>query len=68
MDSRQKGQVMLKQIIAALNGVQSAANKTAGELTKLSKGKDADEDAYQNAAASAYSIASLASGALKDYQ
>src|SRR5258706_10974293 len=52
----QKTQATIKQFTGALQAVQGAANKTSGELTKLSKGKDVDESEYKNAAISASSI------------
>src|SRR5262245_38151182 len=64
----EKGKVILNQIVTALQAVQAAAGKASADLTKLSKGKDADETAYKNAAITANSIASLAADALKDYR
>ena len=58
----QKGLTVLKQVATALQAVQGAAAKTSADLTKLSKGKDADQDAYQNAAANANSVGAAAGG------
>ena len=61
----QKGSTTLKQVATALKAVQSAAAKTATDLSKLSKGKDADKDAYEAASTKASSVGSMASSALQ---
>ncbi len=64
----EKGKVMLNQTVTALQAVQSAASKASGDLMKLSKGKDVDEDEYKNAATSANSVGDAASSKLKDFK
>jgi hypothetical protein len=55
---------VLKQMETALQAVQSAAGKAAGDLRKLAKGKDSDKQAYENAAGVAEAIGGGASNAL----
>jgi hypothetical protein len=60
----QKALALVKQIAAALESVQGASGKAAADLRKLAKGKDADKDAYDNAASVAESIGGTAGTAL----
>jgi hypothetical protein len=64
----EKGKVILNQIVAALQAVQAAGDKTSADLTKLSKDKNLDETEFKNAAVSANSIASLAADTVKGYK
>jgi hypothetical protein len=60
----QKGVTILKQVATALKAVQNAAAKTSVELSKLSKGKGVDPDAYEAASTTASSVGMLAGDAL----
>jgi exonuclease VII small subunit len=64
----QKGLAILRQIVAALQAVQGAAGKAAGDLRKLAKGKDSDKDAYESAAGAADFIGAAAGDALGKIQ
>jgi exonuclease VII small subunit len=63
----EKGKVILNQIGTALKAVVTAAKKTAADLTKAASAPNVDTSVFQNAAAAANSIATLASDTLKDY-
>ena len=56
----EKCKELINAVITAARSVQAAGNKTAAELTKLSKGKDVDEQAYLAAASEARSQAGAA--------
>jgi hypothetical protein len=51
---------LINAVISAAKTVQSAGSKTAADLTKLSKGKDVDEEAYLAGAAEARAQAGAA--------
>ena len=56
----EKCKEMINAVITAAKAVQTAGTKTAADLTKLSKGKDVDEQAYLAAASEARSQAGAA--------
>ena len=59
---------LLKQIAAALESVQGASGEAAAALRKLAKGKDAEKDAYDNAASVVESIGRTAGTALNTFK
>ena len=61
-----KGLAVLKQTVTALQAVQGAAAKAAGDLRKLAKGKDSDKQAYESAAGVADAIGGGAGNALNE--
>jgi len=61
-----KGLATLKQTVTALQAIQGAAGKAAGDLRKLAKGRDSDKNAYETAASTAESIGGAAGNALND--
>jgi hypothetical protein len=66
-----QAKALVNQYISALKAVQGAGSKAAADLTKLSKGKNVDEQAqqkYTSAASVANSIASSAASTLKQYE
>ena len=65
----EKGQAVLKQTLAALEGVRLAAGKTWVDLRKLAKEKQGkDKDAYEAAAGIATGIEMNCRMALADYK